>query len=205
MISIAMKNRLLIYDPFVDYKIQKEETNRTRLDSDEIKALMSIKLRGKREFARDMFIFCTFTGLAFIDLYTLRPEHIHKDGKSHVWLVKDRQKTGVESVVRLMDVPKRILEKYDGLGTDGKVFPMLEYHELLTRIKTVAKQCGIKKNVTWHCGRHTHATLLLSLEVPIETVSKILGHADIKTTQIYAKVIDKSKRIAVDKLDGLTD
>jgi site-specific recombinase XerD len=203
MISIALKNRILLYDPFVDYKIRKEDTDRVRLDSKEIKALMSAELRGKKELARDLFIFCTFTGLAFIDLYTLRKEHIHEDGKGRVWLVKDRRKTGVESVIRLMDVPRRIMEKYDGLATDGNVFPVPEYEKLRTCIKAVAKSCGIEKNVTWHTARHTMATeVCLTHGMPIESVSKILGHKNIKETQRYAKVTRAKSNYDMDRLES---
>ncbi len=203
VISIALSNRILVYDPFVDYKIMKEETNRVRLDSADIRALMSVKPSGDRELARDLFVFCTFTGLAFVDLSTLRREHIHTDGKGRVWIVKKRQKTGVESVIRLMDVPRRIMEKYDGLATDGRVFPVPGYHELLTRIKTVAKSCGITKNVTWHVSRHTMATeVCLTHGMPIESVSKILGHKNIKETQRYAKVTRVKSAYDMDMLEN---
>jgi integrase len=147
IISEARKHRLLSYDPFSDYRIAFEETSRERLDSKEIGVLMAVELKGEMDMIRDLFVFCTFTGLAYIDLRTLREEDIHRDNDGHVWIVKNRIKTGVESVVRLMDIPKRILEKYEGLGTNGYVFPVPKYHKLLNGIKAIAKSCGIDKNV----------------------------------------------------------
>jgi integrase len=108
----------------------------------------------------------------------------------------------VEFVVRLMDIPRRILEKYDGLGADGYLLPVPKYHKLFNGIKAIAKSCGIDKNVTWHVSRHTMATeVCLTNGMPIETVSKILGHRDIKTTQIYAKITQKKSNYDMDRLE----
>ncbi len=131
MISIAQKNRLLSYDPFCDYVIKREETERGHLDSKEIKALMAVSLKPKKELVRDLYIFCIFSGLSFIDLYTLCQDDIRRDKAGHLWIVKERGKTGVESVIRLMDIPKQIMEKYDGLGTDRRVFPVPSYDKVL--------------------------------------------------------------------------
>ncbi len=203
MISVAIKNRLLTHDPFIDYSIRAEDTVRERLDSKEIKALIGADLTGNEALARDMFVFCTFTGLAYIDLRTLRREDIHRDGNGHFWITKKREKTGIESVVRLMDIPKRILEKYDGLGTEGFVFPVPGYTDLMKYIKSAAKVCGIEKNVTWHVARHTMSTeVCLTNGMPIETLSKMLGHKNIRTTQIYAKVTQKKSNYDMDMLEN---
>ena len=101
----------------------------------------------------------------------------------------NRQKTGVESNIRLLDLPRRIIEKYRGLCEDGRIFPVPHYMTCLYGIRAVAKRCGITKHLTWHQSRHTAATtVFLSNGVPIETVSSMLGHKSIKTTQIYAKI-----------------
>lgn len=96
---------------------------------------------------------------------------------------------GVESNIRLLDVPLHILEKYRGLSEDGRIFPVPHYMTCLHGIRSVAKRCGITKSFGWHSSRHTTATIiLLSNGVPIETVSSIFGHKNISTTQIYAKI-----------------
>ncbi len=203
MISIAQKNRQLSYDPFCDYVIKREETERGHLDSKEIKALMAVSLKPKKELARDLYIFCIFTGLSFVDLYTLRRDNIRRDKEGHIWIIKERGKTGVESVIRLMDIPKQILEKYEGLAENGLVFPSPSYKMLMYYIKLIAQQCGIEKNVTWHLSRHTMATeVCLTHGMPIETLSKILGHKNIKTTQIYAKVTEKKSNYDMDLLES---
>jgi site-specific recombinase XerD len=203
MIRIARKNRLLNDDPFCDYGIKREETEREHLDSKEIQSLMAIKLKPKKEFVRDLFVFCIFSGLSFIDLYTLSKDDIRRDADGRLWIVKERGKTKVESVVRLMDIPRRILEKYEGLAENGLVFPVPKYKMGMYYIKIIARQCGIQKPIGWHLSRHTMATeVCLTHGMPIETLSKILGHKSIKTTQIYAKVTEKKSNYDMDRLES---
>ncbi|UVS55314.1 site-specific integrase [Bacteroides thetaiotaomicron] len=190
MISVAISNEWLMRDPFRDYEIKKEETVRTFLTKEEIQLLMDGKLKNaKQELYRDMFLFCIFTGLSFSDMRNLREENIVTYFDDHQWIKINRQKTGVESNIRLLDVPLRILEKYRRLSEDGRIFPVPHYMTCLHGIRSVAKRCGITKSFGWHSSRHTAATtVLLSNGVPIETVSSILGHKNISTTQIYAKI-----------------
>lgn len=204
MITIAQKNRVLLYDPFADYSISWEETDRGYLDSKEIKVLMTTPNRTKKqEFARDMFLFSIFTGLAFIDLFTLSENDLLRSEDGHIWVMKRRGKTDVESVVRLLEIPCQILEKYDGLGENGRVFPIKSYRNIMYHIKNVAKHCGIEKRVSWHIARHTMATeVCLTNGMSIETLSKILGHKSIKTTQIYAKVTQKKNNKDMDFLEN---
>ena len=119
----------------------------------------------KQELYRDLYLFCAFTGLSFADMRNLTKENIRTYFDDHEWININRQKTGVVSNIRLLDIAKRIIDKYRGLCEDGRIFP------------------------TWHQSRHTAATtVFLSNGVPIETVSSMLGHKSIKTTQIYAKI-----------------
>jgi len=126
---------------------------------------------------RDLYLFCAFTGLSFADMRNLTEENIRTYFDEHEWININRQKTGVVSNIRLLDIANRIIGKYRGLCGDGR------------SIRAVAKRCGITKHITWHQSRHTAATtIFLSNGVPIETVSSMLGHKSIKTTQIYAKI-----------------
>ena len=190
MVSIAISNEWLSRDPFRDYEVKKEQTTRYFLTKDEIRLLMDGKLKNaKQELYRDLFVFCIFTGLSFSDMRNLSEENIRTYFDEHLWISINRQKTGVQSNIRLLDVPKKILEKYRGLREDGKIFSVPHYMTCLYGIRAVAKRCGITKHLTWHMSRHTMATeICLTNGVPIETVSSILGHKNITTTQIYAKI-----------------
>ena len=122
MISVAISNEWLVRDPFRDYEIKKEDTVRTFLTKEEIQLLMDGKLKNaKQELYRDMFLFCIFTGLSFSDMRNLKEENIVTYFDDHQWIKINRQKTGVESNIRLLDVPLRILEKYRGLSGKYKV------------------------------------------------------------------------------------
>lgn len=190
MVSIAISNEWLSRDPFRDYEVKKEQTTRYFLTKDEIRLLMDGKLKNaKQEMYRDLFVFCIFTGLSFSDMRNLSEENIRTYFDEHLWISINRQKTGVQSNIRLLDIPKKILEKYRGLREDGKIFSVPHYMTCLYGIRAVAKRCGITKHLTWHMSRHTMATeICLTNGVPIETVSSILGHKNITTTQIYAKI-----------------
>lgn len=190
MVSIAINNGWLVRDPFCDYEIQKEDTERGWLTREEINLLMNGKLKNaKQELVRDLFLFCCFTGLSFTDMRNLSVENLRTYFDEHLWIYMHRQKTGVQSNIRLLDIPLQIIEKYKGLGKGDKVLPVPAYMNCLNGINAVAKRCGITKRLTWHMSRHTMATeICLTNNVPIETVSSILGHKNIKTTQIYAKI-----------------
>ena len=190
MVFIAINNEWLTRDPFREYEIKKEETTRSFLTKDEIRLLMEGKLKNaKQELYRDLYLFCAFTGLSFADMRNLTEENIRTYFDEHEWININRQKTGVVSNIRLLDIANRIIGKYRGLCGDGRIFPVPHYNTCLAGIRAVAKRCGITKHITWHQSRHTAATtIFLSNGVPIETVSSMLGHKSIKTTQIYAKI-----------------
>ena len=119
----------------------------------------------------------------------------------HLWIITNRQKTGTESNIRLLDVAKHIIEKYDGMAEGDRLLPVPCYTNCKNSIKVIARKCGIEKNVTWHMSRHTYATTVcLSNDVPIETLSKMLGHRSIRTTQIYAKITAEKVSRDMEKL-----
>ena len=143
------------------------------------------------ELVRDLFVFSCFTGLAYIDVANLTSENIVTlDDKQ--WIMTKRQKMSVATNVLLLDIPKNIIEKYsDKTYRDGKLFPMLTNQRTNSYLKEIADICGIKKDLTFHMARHTFATMSLSKGVSMESVSKMLGHTNIKTTQIYARITNK--------------
>ena len=121
----------------------------------------------------------------------------------HLWITINRQKTKVRSDIKMLEIPLKILAKYRGLSEDGKIFTVPHYVTCLYGIRSVAKRCGITKHITWHLSRHTAATtIFLSNGVPIETVSSILGHKSIKTTQIYAKMTKEKLNRDMDNLSA---
>ena len=154
------------------------------------KMLMDMRFaKPKLELVRDLFVFCCFTGLSYCELYNLSEDNIRTYFDDHEWIHISRQKTTVLSEVQLLDIPKMIYEKYKGIGENGKIFPVPKYSTIRNNIKKIMGICGIEKEITWHAGRHTMATTVcLSNSMPIETVSSILGHKNIRTTQIYAKI-----------------
>lgn len=190
IIYMSINNGWLQRDPFYAYSITKEETKRGFLSKEEIKMLIEGSFKKKSyELIRDLFIFCCFTGLSWTDMANLTKENLQTSFDGHLWIKTNRQKTGTETSLRLLEVPLRIIKKYEGCSEDGKLLPVPCYPNCKNGIKVIAKKCGIEKNVTWHMSRHSFATTVcLSNDMPIETLSKMLGHRSIRTTQIYAKI-----------------
>lgn len=188
----GQKLGVLLHDPFLNHRFHLEPVTRGFLTDEEILKIANKELGIQRlELVRDMFIFSCFTGLAYIDVANLTPEHIVTlDDKQ--WIMTKRQKTNVETNVLLLDIPKSIIAKYNHKTyRDGKLFPILSNQKTNSYLKEIADLCGIKKNLTFHLARHTFATMSLSKGVPMESVSKMLGHTNIKTTQIYARITNK--------------
>ena len=188
----AQKRGYLLHDPFLNHRFHLEPVNRGFLTDEEILKIANKELGIQRlEQVRDMFIFSCFTGLAYIDVSNLTPDNIVTlDDKQ--WIMTKRQKTSVETNVLLLDIPKSIIAKYSHKTyRDGKLFPILSNQKTNSYLKEIADICGIKKNLTFHLARHTFATMSLSKGVPMESVSKMLGHTNIKTTQIYARITNK--------------
>lgn len=202
IIFMAINNGWLQRDPFYAYSITKEETKRGFLSKEEINLLIKGTFKKPSyTLIRDLFIFCTFTGLSWTDMANLTKENLQTSFDGHLWIKTNRQKTGTESNIRLLDVAKHIIEKYDGMTDDNKLLPVPCYVNCKNSIKVIAKKCGIEKNVTWHMSRHTYATTVcLSNDVPIETLSKMLGHRSIRTTQIYAKITAEKVSRNMEKL-----
>ena len=188
----AQKRGFLLHDPFVNHHFHMEPVDRGFLTDEEILRVANKDLGIQRlELVRDIFIFSCFTGLAYIDVANLTPDHIvTMDDKQ--WIMTKRQKTSVETNVLLLDIPRAIIAKYSHKTyRDGKLFPILTNQKTNSYLKEIADLCGIKKKLTFHLARHTFATMSLSKGVPIESVSKMLGHTNIRTTQIYARITNK--------------
>jgi site-specific recombinase XerD len=156
-------------------------------------------------FTKDMFVFACFTGISYVDLYNLRHSNIQAQEDGSQMLVFKRHKTDVKSCVPLLPIPKSILEKYRDsqfTGWGGKVFRLQTHNCMEIHLKHIAKAAKMDKRLTFHMGRHTYATTVcLTNGVPIETLSRMLGHASIYTTQIYAEVTRTKINADMSKLE----
>ena len=199
----AQENGWVARYPFGEYRIQPEEVEKGFLTKEELNALMLNRtLTPRRQYIRDLFIFCCFTGLAHADLKNLRDENIVKNPADGSWWIHtNRQKTGVAENVKLLPIPLAILKKYRGLCTDGHVFDVPEHDCCCKRLRFIAQKCGIQKHLTWHMARHTMATVVcLSNGMPLEVVGSVLGHKRIESTQIYAKITQEKLGCEIDTL-----
>ena len=189
VVELAYKNEWIFRNPFINYKIEDEKSERGYLTQREVEILMNWKLDRKLELTRDVFIFCCFTGLSYIDVFKLNKEQIHLSIDSQQWIMGKREKTDMDYFIPMMEIPKKILEKYKShIFKNGKLLPVKGSLTVNRHLKEIAEICGIKKHLTFHLSRHTFATLTMSKGVSLESVSKMLGHKNIQTTQIYAKM-----------------
>ncbi len=201
---IARNNGWLVHDPFANYKIKKQAVDRGFLTKEEIATIAQKELTLERlDQVRDVFLFSCFCGLAYVDLKNLKSNNITKSLDGKMWIMTHRQKTKIKVTVPLMSIPEMILKKYEGKLENDRILPIISNQKTNQYLKEIADICGIQKNLTFHLARHTFATTTtLSRGIPIETVSKMLGHTNIKTTQIYARITND--KISKD-MEGLSE
>lgn len=195
VIHFAMLIGYIDRDPFFQHKTASKEVNRGYLTTDELYRIETHRFRIRRlEEVRDVFIFVCYTGLSYSDLKLLKTDSLTKgiDGKN--WIIYQREKTGVRASIPLLPQAQAIIDKYKSdpeCIADNKLLPIKSNQKLNSYLGEIAELCEIEKHITMHLGRHTFATTVtLTNGVPIETVSKMLGHTSLKTTQIYSKVVD---------------
>jgi Site-specific recombinase XerD len=190
MIRRAISQGILHKNPFAAYIPEQPPRKRRHMTLEELEKFMNVSIAPKHlSTTRDMFIFSTFTGLSYADMCNLSEENIHKGRNGSLWIEIDRQKTGVRCNIPLLDIPLQILEKYKPERKGDKIFNMPSSTCIQVNLKKIAKLCGIEKAITYHQSRHNFGTLItLSRGVPLETVSQMMGHKCIRTTQIYAKM-----------------
>jgi site-specific recombinase XerD len=202
IVIIAKNNGWIVADPFANFKIRLEKVDRGYLTKEELNTIMGKEFTIKRlEQVRDVFIFSCFTGLAYVDAKNLRQNNISTSFDNETWIMTKRKKTGIASNIPLLEVPKMILNKYKDVLHSGQLLPILSNQKTNSYLKEIADLCGIEKNLTFHLARHTFATTVtLSKGVPIESVSKMLGHTNIRTTQIYARITNEKIGLDMKKL-----
>lgn len=197
IVRICLKNRWIDYDPFLNYDGVIDEVDGVFLTAAELKVLITKEFKITRlDQVRDIFVFCCYTGLAYADVKKLRKSHLSIGIDGRTWIFTKRQKTEIDSNVPLLPFPESILEKYQDdpkCINQDRLLPVLSNQKMNSYLKEIADLCGIEKELTFHASRHTFATtVLLANGVPIESVSKMMGHKNIKTTQHYAKTLDST-------------
>lgn len=199
MAELAIKKGLIRDNPFEDYEISMEETDRGYILKDDVEKLMKCKPEHKRyELVKDIFIFSCFTGLSYVDIKKMKQSNIQSFFDGHQWIISRRQKSDIASNVRLMEIPKRIIEKYQGVTRNEFIFPVPTNATCNAHVKKLIEKAEIitEQKVTFHTARHTFGTMFLTEGVPLESLSKMMGHKNISTTQIYAKIT--SQKISKD-------
>ena len=205
----AVSKRVIRYNPFEDATYEKEERKIRFLQKSDIAKLMALKVNDREaELARRMFLFSCFTGLAIADMERLKFSHIQTSADGRRYIRKERQKTKVESVVPLHPIAETILnrlreeEEQAVKEKDGDlVFPRGCIRSVMNnKLSTVGLACGVRQRLSFHMARHTFGTLSLSAGIPIESIAKMMGHASISSTQIYAQVTDRKISEDMDKL-----
>jgi integrase len=186
----------LVGKDFMGFKMTKKEVERTPLTETELKALMSKRFSSDRlNNVRDIFVFSCFSGLAYADVKKLKRSEIIIGIDGEKWLISKRQKTDISARIPLLPVALSLVDKYADHPqciSEDRVLPVLSNQKMNAYLKEIADLCGINKNLTYHIARHTFATTVtLSNGVPIETVSKMLGHRNLRTTQHYARILDR--------------
>ncbi len=196
IVNRCLRNGWLHKDPFLGFRMTKKEVERTPLTEIELQTLMNKTFSFERlNIVRNIFVFSCYTGLAYADVKKLKRSEIIIGIDGEKWLVSKRQKTDTPTRIPLLPIALSMIEKYAAhpqCKIQDRVLPVLSNQKMNSYLKEIADCCGISKRLTYHIARHTFATTVtLSNGVPIETVSKMLGHRDLRTTQHYAKILDK--------------
>ncbi len=196
IIKLCLANNWLDKNPFANYKSKVKEVERVYLTESEIQNIINKDFKIERlSLVRDIFLFSCFTGLAYVDVKNLTKSHISIGIDGDKWIFTHRQKTETASKIPVLPVTQMIIDKYADhpkSNNEDRLLPILTNQKMNAYLKEIAAVCEIEKELTFHIARHTFATTVtLTNGVPIESVSKMLGHKNLRTTQHYAKVLDK--------------
>jgi site-specific recombinase XerD len=189
--NFCIKNKYILHNPLNEFRVSFKRTNRVYLLQSELKTLHDIKLSDSLNRIRDVFLFACYTGLSYTDISKLSAQNIKKGDDGFTWVYITRNKTNIPSNIPLLPHALFLMELY-AIKSNGKtLFPIISNQKINKGLKAISLMCNFNKKLTFHSARHTFATTVtLTNGVPIESVSKMLGHNNIKTTQIYARVID---------------
>lgn len=203
VINKAIAAGIITADPFAGYGPPRPKRKRRYLTREELRRLMITPLSVPRLYlVRDLFLFSCYTGISYGDMCRLTAVNLETAEDGTTWIKATREKTNVEFEIPLLDLPLHLIDKYRDTTSDGKLLPIYGNAELNKGLKLLAAVCGIDRKLTFHMARHTYATeITLSQGVPMETVSRMLGHSRVDTTQIYAQVTDNKIDTDTQSLD----
>lgn len=212
VLNQAVAMNYLLRNPYSSFKFSRSDGHRDFLTLQEVQKIHSKELAIPRmQLVRDIFVFACYTGLSYVDISKLNSNNIQKGNDGNDWIILDRTKTESRCRIPILPLAHQIILKYQDhpvVCSSNKILPVLSNQKMNSYLKELADICEISKNLSMHVARHTFATsVTLSNGVPIETVSKMLGHTSLKTTQIYAKIVDSKisddmkrlKNILIDK------
>jgi len=193
VLTKAVNEGMIVHNPINNFKCPYKDPERDHLEMDELIKMYDKHISSRRiAEVRDVYVFCCFTGYAFETVYALEPENVFVGVDGGLWITKNRAKSGTEETVPLLPIALEIIERYKDhpyCVNENKLLPVNCNQRFNSYLKELADICDIDKHLTTHTARHTFATTItLENDVPIETVSKMLGHKDIRTTQIYARM-----------------
>jgi site-specific recombinase XerD len=202
LVYIAVDQEVLRSNPLEEVEYEKKKPLKLRhITRNELKKIMETPMPYERqELARRAFIFSVFTGLSFVDVYKLYPCHIGQTTDGRRYIRTKRAKTEVEAFIPLHPVAEQILSLYNITEDTAPVFPLPSRDQIWFEIHEIGFALGIKENLSYHMARHSFGTLLLSAGIPIESISKMMGHTNISSTQIYSKVTDDKISEDMDRL-----
>ncbi|MFR9543074.1 MAG: site-specific integrase [Rikenellaceae bacterium] len=190
--KMAVNQKTIKRDPFAGYRMEKVPIKHRHLSMEQIVKLMTLELPTYRLcHTRDLFIFSVFTGLGRAEMAELSDENIELRADGSTWIHIKRAKTKVDCSIKLLDIPLKIIEKYRGEGKDGRIFYVPQTCNMNRSLKIIAEKCNLGTHLTYYQSRHSFATNCLNNGVPIETISKMMGHSSIRTTQIYAEITNQ--------------
>ena len=197
IVNLAIQNEWLLRNPFVNFKIKNEKVDVEFLTENELTILSRTKLTNESLIRiKDIFLFCCFTGLSYVDIKNLRKTELDIGIDGKIWIRKKRQKTGGLCRIRILPIAKVILDKYD--CNTNLLFPVTSNQNMNRGLKKLTLIAGLQKQLSMHMARHTFATYALTKNVSIESISQMLGHKSIKSTEIYAKVVDSKISVEMD-------
>ncbi len=189
--NFCINNNYITNDPFAGFKISFKKSNRVYINKQELHTLKNITLNDSLSKVRDIFLFACYTGLSYIDLYNLSLKNIRKGYDNLQWIYVKRHKTNIPSNIPILPPAFSILKKYKKQKNINRIFPMISNQKMNKALKEIAHLCNFNKKITFHSALLTFSkTVTLTNGFPIETVYKMLGNNNIKTTQLYARVID---------------
>ncbi len=193
LLNLAQKLEWITRDPFVKFSLKFNKTERPYLSQNEVDTILNFDFeKNSLDRTRDIFIFACYTGLSYIDVKKLTKDNIVRGIDGSNWIYTSRTKTDQPVKIPILDTAQFIIEKYkEEMAPEQRLLPVYSNQKINEYLKKIATKTKIQKDISFHCARHTFATTVtLSNGVPIETVSKLLGHGKLSTTQIYARVLE---------------